>query len=273
MAVSRKQVCYFGDDAIGGAANYLSGVMTYFGISYDRVDSGFAPKPSFMETDYSLYILSDYPRKALDGTPVLEHIVRRVTEDGCGLLMIGGWESYYGRLGEYQNTPLAGILPVTIEKKDDRRNYPVSLLLHPVVSHPITDGFPWETPPGIGGFNKFVPKKDAELLLEGVRFNLTLRDQEKSQGGTSNFASLMIPSANPARLSLSVAELVPLLVVGKAGRGRTAAFASDVAPHWVGGFVDWGTKRVVQKIGDGFIDVGDDYAHFWKNLVRWTGCF
>ena len=76
----KKNVCYFGDDAIGGAASYLSGVMSHYGISYDRVDSGFAPKPSFFETDYGLYILSDYPRSTLDGTSVLDHIVRAVKD-------------------------------------------------------------------------------------------------------------------------------------------------------------------------------------------------
>ncbi len=266
----KKNVCYFGDDAIGGAASYLSGIMAHYGITYDRVDSGFVPKPSFFDTDYDLYILSDYPRSAIDGTSVLEHIVHSVTENGSGLLMIGGWESFYGRLGEYHNTPIASILPVQMEKKDDRRNYPVSLLLHPCVEHPVTDGLPWETPPGIGGFNSFKVKKGATLLIEALRLNLTLRDDSEMPDHSPHFASLRIPGPASAVLSLSVAETVPLLAVGQAGKGRTAAFASDVAPHWVGGFVDWGTKRVRQKIGDGFIEVGEDYACFWRNLVRWT---
>ena len=266
----KKNVCYFGDDAIGGAASYLSGVMSHYGISYDRVDSGFAPKPSFFETDYDLYILSDYPRSTIDGTSVLDHIVRAVTEKGSGLLMVGGWESYYGRLGEYHNTPVASILPVTMEKKDDRRNYPVSVLLHPCAEHPITDGLPWETPPGIGGFNAFKVKKDAKLLLEGIRFNLTLQDDSDIPSRSPHFASLRLPGPAMAVLSVSVAETVPLLAVGQAGEGRVAAYASDAAPHWVGGFVDWGTKRIHQKIGEGFIEVGEDYARFWNNLVRWT---
>lgn len=266
----KKNVCYFGDDAIGGAASYLSGVMSHYGITYDRVDSGFAPGPSFFDTDYDLYVLSDYPRTAIDGTPVLEHIVRAVTEKGSGLLMIGGWESFHGRLGEYHNTPIAPILPVIMEKKDDRRNYPVSLLMHPCAEHPITDGLPWETPPGIGGFNAFKVKKDATLLIEGLRFNITLRDDSDPPPSSLHFTSLRIPTPLSPILSLSLAETVPLLAVGCAGNGRTAAFASDAAPHWVGGFVDWGIKRIYQKIGEGFIEVGEDYALFWRNLIRWT---
>ena len=42
----------------------------------------------------------------------------------------------------------------------------------------------------------------------------------------------------------SPADAADLLVVGSYGRGRTAALATDVAPHWVGGLVDWGTPRV-----------------------------
>lgn len=263
-----KQVCYFGDDAIGGAASYLSGVMAYYGITFDRVDSGTAPGASFFDTEYDLYILSDYPREVLDGTPVLDHIVRRVAESGAGLLMIGGWESFHGRLGEYHRTPVASILPVVMAESDDRRNYPVSLLLHPLSRHPITDGLPWTTPPGIGGFNAFTPKEDAQVLIEGIRFNLNLTDLADLACSGS---LLTIPGTNPAQLSLSVAEQVPLLVTGKAGKGRTAAFASDAAPHWVGGFVDWGKNRIHQDIGEGFIEVGEDYARFWRNLVVWTG--
>ena len=39
----------------------------------------------------------------------------------------------------------------------------------------------------------------------------------------------------------------PVLVIGTAGHGRAAAFASDIAPHWVGGFVDWGDSRVTAQ--------------------------
>ena len=266
-----KNVCYFGDDAIGGAASYLSGVMAHSGITFDRVDSGSAPAPSIFETEYNLYILSDYPRSAVDGTPVLEHIVSRVTESGAGLLMIGGWESFHGRLGEYHKTPVAEILPVEMRQEDDRRNYPVSLLLHRCAPHPITDGLPWNNPPGIGGFNAFTVKKDAQLLIEGVRLNFSMNDSAaEPEPLPSDPVQIPVGGAAPASLSISVAEIVPLLAVGNAGKGRTAAFASDAAPHWVGGFVDWGTKRIHQEIGDGFIEVGEDYAAFWRNLVRWT---
>ena len=61
------------------------------------------------------------------------------------------------------------------------------------------------------------------------------------------------------------------MVVGQHGKGRTAALATDVAPHWVGGLVDWGDRRVVQDVAGGFIDVGNWYAQFFRNLLVWTG--
>jgi uncharacterized membrane protein len=63
----------------------------------------------------------------------------------------------------------------------------------------------------------------------------------------------------------------PLLVLGQYGNGRTAALATDVAPHWVGGLVDWGDWRVVQDVEGSFIDVGNWYARFFRNLLVWTG--
>jgi uncharacterized membrane protein len=45
------------------------------------------------------------------------------------------------------------------------------------------------------------------------------------------------------------------LVVGEYGRGRTAAFASDCAPHWAPPeFVEW-----------------PDYAELWSSIILWAG--
>jgi uncharacterized membrane protein len=62
-----------------------------------------------------------------------------------------------------------------------------------------------------------------------------------------------------------------LLALGGCGDGRTAAFASDVAPHWVGGFVDWGVERITRTVAGGEVEVGGFYAAFFANLIRWTG--
>ena len=92
-----NKVCYLGDDDATRAAAYLCGVMTNKGIDFDRVDSGFAPGDDFLSKRYALYVLSDYAAASFKPGQ-LEHIVDAV-KNGSGLLMLGGWESYYGRLG------------------------------------------------------------------------------------------------------------------------------------------------------------------------------
>lgn len=242
------RVCYLGDDDLGGAAIYLAGIMTHFGLAFDHVQSTDSPDDDFSSQQYRLYVVSDYPAEQFQAGQ-MEHMARCVSR-GSGLAMLGGWESYYGRLGEYHRSPLADILPVEMADADDRRNQAQPCLIKKAVDHPILDGIPWHTPPGIGGFNAFRAKPAAATLLRTVRFSVCCDGDE----------FLFTPG-----------DEAPLLVVGEHGEGRTAALATDVAPHWVGGFVDWGNSRVVQDVGHGFIDVGNWYAQFFRQLLRWTG--
>lgn len=242
------KICYLGDDNFGGAAIYLAGIMTHFGLAFDHVPSTDSPGPSFTADRYALYIISDYPAVRFHSGQ-LEHIARCVHE-GSGLAMFGGWESFHGRLGEYHRSPLVDVLPVTMLDRDDRRNNAQPCLVEKVADHPIVDGVPWDTPPGIGGFNMFTAKPEARTLLAAVEFAV------KRTGDQYGFT--------PGRRW-------PLLVVGRHGAGRTAALATDVAPHWVGGMVDWGERRVVVDVAGGFIDVGNWYAQFFHNLLTWTG--
>ncbi|MDO5113483.1 MAG: glutamine amidotransferase, partial [Planctomycetia bacterium] len=246
-----KKVAYLGDGSVTGAAAYLAGVLTHFDIPYDRVDSDRAPSENFWKTDYAAYLFSDYPAEHLHAED-FQTLLQKV-HAGAGLVMLGGWESFHGRLGEYHQTPLAEALPVKMLAEDDRRNVSQPLLVVPAENcenHPILQGLPWNTPPGIGGFNAFLPKETSETVLEGVRFQVDYRQNQ---------------------FTFQMKEHLPLLVTGKYGEGRTAALATDVAPHWVGGWVDWGKNRLVQDVpGGDFIDVGEDYARFFRNLVVWS---
>ena len=182
-----KRVCYLGDDDATRAAAYLCGVLTNRGIAFDRVDSGTSPSADFQNRAYSLYVVSDYPRSCF-GAGDMEHIVERVREDGAGLLMLGGWESYFGRLGEYHNSPLAEILPVEMSDSDDRRNYWSPVLLRPTtLDHPILADLPWETAPGVGGFNRFDAKAGATVLLEGIRTKTTCNAGNKQFNRITKF--------------------------------------------------------------------------------------
>jgi len=242
------RICYLGDDHLQGAAAYLAAVMTHFGLAYDYVPSAESPNAAFAPRPYALYVVSDYPAARFR-----EEQMARVADGvraGSGLVMLGGWESFFGRLGEYHRTPLADVLPVSMLDADDRRNCAQPCLVRKVADHPILDGLPWDRPPGIGGFNAISPKPGAQTLLQSVPFSVRCRE---------------------GRFQFDAGEPAPLLVVGTCGDGRTAALATDVAPHWVGGLVDWGDRRVVQEVAGGFIEVGDCYARFFRNLLVWTG--
>jgi uncharacterized membrane protein len=242
------QICYLGDDHLNGAAAYLAGIMLHYGLAFDHVSSDQAPPATFCQQAYALYVVSDYPT-ARFGTAAMHYVAEQV-EHGSGLVMLGGWESYFGRLGEYHNSPLADVLPVVMQSCDDRRNYAQPCLVNKVADHPILDGLPWHMPPGIGGRNEVAAKPGTQTLLNCVPFSV------RQVNGEFQFTP---------------GQQAPLLVVGQHGRGRTAALATDVAPHWIGGMVDWGDQRIVQNVADGFVDIGNWYARFFRNMLVWTG--
>jgi len=242
-------VLYLGDTSLDAAAIYLAGVMSRAGIGYEYFRSD---QPLPLETaqrPWRLMILSDYPARLLSGA-VQEELLRQV-QAGCGLLMIGGWESYCGQGGDWAGHLLAQALPVTIAAADDRINFdgPAALLRRGM--HPVTDGLPWEDrPPLVGGFNRIHPRPSAQVILEVQRFSLR-RNQD---------------------FVFTLLDTLPMLAVGTCGAGRTAALATDLAPHWIGPMVDWGPQRVTAAVeGHGGIEVGDCYARFVENMLRWTG--
>ena len=104
--------------------------------------------------------------------------------------------------------------------------------------HEIFRGIPLTPSPIVVGYNEVRAKNRADVLLN-------LRE---SESGRVN----------------------PLLVVGTFGSGRTAAWTTDVAPHWCGGLVDWGKKRVKIRVRNGIeIEVGDLYVKFFSQLMKW----
>jgi hypothetical protein len=242
------KICYLGDDGLDGAAAYLGGIMRHYGLTFDHVPTSESPPADFVSRSYALYVVSDYPA-ATFGQAAMSHVARCVGQ-GSGLAMFGGWISYHGQQGEYQASPLADVLPVAMRQSDDRRNAAQPCLVNKTAEHPILEGLPWDEPPGIGGFNAFDAKPGSQTILTSVRFGV------RRSSGEFRFVR---------------GEESPLLVVGRHGQGRVAALATDVAPHWVGGLVDWGTRRITQEIGGGTVEIGNFYAEFFRNLLLWTG--
>jgi len=65
-------------------------------------------------------------------------------------------------------------------------------------------------------------------------------------GRRSNQADLGWPAIRLARFAC------PLIVVWSYGKGRSMAFASDIAPHWGAGFEPW-----------------EFYEQFWDQVLNW----
>ena len=242
---------YCGDTNLEGPASYLAGLLTHFGWEFQYLPSDVSISREILDRPYSLIVLSDYPAARFDVD--LQRIALRQVANGTGLLMIGGWESFHGLGGNWDGTPLGLALPVEIGTGDDRVNFPQPTLLKKIgqADHPTIAGLPWDQPPTVGGLNRVRAKSTSTVVLEAVPFQVIQENQAFTFQPQPSF---------------------PALVVGQHGEGRTAAFLSDIAPHWVGGLVDWGASRVTaQAVGAPAIEVGSDYAKFWQQLLAWTG--
>jgi len=246
-----KPVLYLGDTSLSGAAGYLAGLMTAFAIGFEYVPSDQTLSSELPSVERKLFVLSDYPSTRMPRA--VQAIVLAQVKRGAGLLMIGGWESFHGHGGDWDGTLIGDALPVEISGEDDRINCDQPALVLKSSDHEVVDDLPWNVrPPGIGGFNRVsVRPGSATVLLvqtfqvffDAKRFEFTPRDQH------------------------------PLLVLGTHGNGRTAAFMTDLAPHWVGGLVDWGDGERVksQAKGSWEIEVGNHYAQLVLNMLAWTG--
>jgi uncharacterized membrane protein len=142
--------------------------------------------------------------------------LRRFTEHGGGLLMVGGYMSFSGvdAKARWGRSALAEALPVRVLDRDDRVELPAGALPQTSAPHPVTAGLDTEWP-ALLGLNEVVVRETARQLATCAGH--------------------------------------PLVVVDDFGEGRTAAFTSDIAPHWAPpGFVEW-----------------HGYGRLFDRLVRW----
>jgi len=236
------RILYAGDDDVDRAGVYLSTILYAEGYALDYVPST-ERFPALPFGAYDLFILSDYPRRQL--APEQLSALKDVVTAGASLLMIGGWESFAGLGREYCGTPLESVLPTTIPAVDDRRNFAQGCLVTPHAGSPWAQAMPWERPPIIGGFNELHPKLGAKLHLVGRGLEIQ----------SAPFAATLSHQSYPLLLSMNM------------GNGFSAALAFDLAPHWIGGMVDWGAERVRLEWEDRFIEVGSLYRQFVRSLI------
>ena len=148
-------------------------------------------------------------------TPDRLELLKEWVGGGGGFGMIGGYLSFQGHGGSahYRFTPVEEILPVELFEGDDRIEKPAGFKPSVVKQHPVTKDLPQQWPLLLG-YNKVKPQEEVLVTAAGSD---------------------------------------PLLVVGRHGKGRTAAFTSDCSPHWGSPeFVSW-----------------EYYGEFWFRLVSW----
>ena len=136
---------------------------------------------------------------------------------GGGLLMVGGYMSFTGIDGRarFGMSPLAEVLPVQMLDHDDRVEVPEGVVAD--VAWPAHESLGGVSGPwpALLGYNRVVARPGANVVVS--------------------------------------AAADPLLVLGTAGAGRAAAFASDCAPHWAPPeFVEW-----------------VHYPELWTSITRW----
>jgi uncharacterized membrane protein len=191
-------------------SHYLRSVLERAGHEVVHIPNHLAPDeaPATVAqfAEYDVVVLSDISARTLQLPRAVRIESRAVATDrlselaawvrgGGGLLMVGGYCSFGGANGvaQYAGTPVADVLPVEILSGEDRRELPGGAIPEPGAAHDIYAGAPaWSQP--LLGYNRLTARAGSTSVL---------------------------------RLAGD-----PLLVLGDAGSGRTAAFASDCAPHW-----------------------------------------
>lgn len=238
------RILFAGEGDPKDSARYLLAPLKAAKAQVTHVPSDQRLSPRVASLRYDAIILSDFP-SALASSDAQQAIVKHA-QAGRGLLMIGGWGSFSGPFGRWGNTPVGKILPVICTRGDDRLNLPTGALVRPVNTHAVIQGLNFLNPPAICGLNLVRAKPEALVVLR----------------------------AAPMRLHGSHVVLEPqghpLLVLDRHPRRRIAALMTDNSPHWCGGLVDWGTRRVtLAKTTPVEIEVGDLYVRFLANLIHW----
>ena len=156
---------------------------------------------------YDIVLVSDvgantfllHPDTFFSSKPTVNRLqlIKEFVEQGGAFGMIGGYMTFMGieGKGHYKGTPLEEILPVMMKEQDDRMEVPQGF--RPCladVSNPVLSGLDGEWP-YLLGYNQTKAKDDAKVLMK--------------YGDD------------------------PILVLGEYGRGRTFAWTSDCAPHWM----------------------------------------
>lgn len=240
----RRRILYAGDSPAGGAANYLLGVLNSMKAQVRHLAPEQKLEPASLNIRYDVIILSDFSSRQVSSqsqAAILEQV-----QDGTGLVMIGGWGSFSGPFGGWRGSRLEKALPVSCKASDDRINFPGGAALLLKENGLFLNAKMFRQVPAICGINEFSPKAKSKTLVSVRR---------------------ILSDGHSIRLEK---REYPLLVVGTHPTKRVAALATDLAPHWCGGLVDWGNKTLKLHARPNIqIQVGNYYVEFVSSLLRW----
>ena len=237
-----------GESDVHGPARYLLGALHSLKAQVIHVPPPKRISPRLITDSIDAIILSDCACRQMP-IATQRRIAKRV-EDGMGLLLIGGWASFTGLIGGWRGSIVESLLPVDCLPEDDRQNFPAGALIIEEKSHPMFRGFSFTKPPGICGLNRVRLKPAACVILSA-------RPIESNRG--------KFPKLKLSR------RAYPLLITSSIPNRRVAALTTDVAPHWSGGLVDWGEKRLTLNPAPGVsIEVGDRYLRWLSRIIAWV---
>lgn len=212
------------DEGVG----HIRAAMEKAGYEVEFMPNHVAPDhfPTTMEEikKYDCVILSDIgsntlllPNKTFtrsETTPNRTELIRDYVNGGGAFMMIGGYMSFTGidAKTRYGQTAVKDVLPVLCLDYDDRSEHPEGIVPEVVKQHEMIEGLPAEWPHFLG-YNKTLPIEGHEVLV--------------TIGGD------------------------PLIAVGEFGKGKSAVFTSDCAPHWgPPEFINW-----------------EHYDQLWKGIL------
>lgn len=209
---------------------YIRKAIEKAGYEVDFIPNHLAPEkfPVSMEeiSKYSCVILSDIgsntlllPPKTFSKsikTPNRCQLIKEYVNEGGAFLMVGGYMSFTGidAKTRYGQTPVKDILPVQCMDIDDRAEHPEGVVPVTVKKHEALAGLPAEWPHFLGyNKTKAIPEGEVLATIDGD----------------------------------------PFIAVGEFGKGKSAVFTSDCAPHWgPPEFVNW-----------------EFYDELWKGILNY----
>jgi uncharacterized membrane protein len=256
--------------------------ITEFGLERNR---GF-PATKAELAAFDAIILSDLPEYALTATQI-EWIEEWVGQRGGGLLMAGGARSFSA--GGWGDTKLADVLPVELLAGSDW-NSSEEVQWKPLVDsdpHPIWRLYTEErrteqalaSIPAINGANRFAAVKpnltltlaDGEIVGRAAHTAtttpappVTAVKKPPATGTLQDYFRKLTAPPTPATPGAAAERdsadsgVSAAVVIGRYGKGRTAALATPITPPWASEFnTNW-------KQGD-----QGNFPRFWRNLVYW----